>query len=248
MSERRFLVPPGSLAAGAGTRVILRGDEHHHLARVLRLAAGDAVGLFDGAGAGCLGRVERIERDATQVMVERLDDRAVEPRRMVTLAQAIPRNPDRMDLVVQKTTEVGVSRIVPVVAERSVARPGQGSRTRLERWRRIAADAARQSGRLRIPAVDGPVPWEEFLRRSEESDVRLVLSTEDPAAAPLAGAAGAGSVIIAVGPEGGWSDGDLAGARAAGYRSVRLGPRILRSETAGIVAVALALYEAGDLS
>ena len=250
MSEHRFLVEPAALAQGEGALLILRGEEHHHLARVLRLKSGDVVGLFDGAGAGCIGRVERIDRDETRVRLESADDRSVEPRLHVTLAQAIPRSPDRMDHLVQKTTEIGVSRIVPIVASRSVARPA-GATSRLERWRRIASDAARQSGRLRVPTVDEPATWEDFIgEAAAPAEARLVLSTEDPLSGELTGmvAAGARHCIIGIGPEGGWSSEELARAQAAGYRSVRLGPRILRTETAGIVAVALALYQAGDLA
>ncbi len=249
MSERRFLVAPEALAAGVGARVILRGAEHHHLARVLRLVAGDAVALFDGAGTGYRGRVERIDRAETLLALESLDDRKVEPRLHVTLAQGIPRSPDRMDHLVQKTTEIGVARIAPIVASRSVARPTSGASGRLERWRRIAEDAARQSGRLNVPAVDEPATWEDFLKRPAAEDLRLVLSTEDPHAAPLAGAGPfPARAVLAIGPEGGWSSGDLSLATAAGYRSVHLGPRILRTETAGIVAVALVLFQAGDLT
>lgn len=154
-----------------------------------------------------------------------------------------------MDHLVQKTTEIGVSRIVPIVARRSVARPS-GAKSRLERWRRIASDAARQSGRLRIPAVDEPVTWEDFVEEAAwANEARLVLTTEDPASQPLAGMVPteAGRCVIGIGPEGGWSAEEVTLARGAGYRSVRLGPRILRTETAGIVAVAIALYQAGDL-
>ena len=262
MSERRFLVAPGSLAEGEGALLILRGAEHHHLARVLRLVAGDAMAVFDGAGTGYRGTVERIDREETRVRLGSRDDRKVEPRLHVTLAQAIPRNPDRMDLLVQKTTEIGVSRIAPIVASRSVARP-TGATGRLERWRRIAEDAARQSGRLSVPEVSEPATWEDFANRSgwsaterdttsalpPQGELRLVLSTEDPRAEPLGGLGpdGPPRAVLAIGPEGGWSPQDLALAAAAGYRSIHLGPRVLRTETAGIVAVGLALFQAGDL-
>lgn len=248
MSERRFLVSPGSLAEGEGALLILRGAEHHHLARVLRLVAGDAMAVFDGAGTGYRGTVERIDREETRVRLGSREDRKVEPRLHVTLAQAIPRNPDRMDLLVQKTTEIGVSRIAPIVASRSVARPA-GATGRLERWRRIAEDAARQSGRLSVPELSEPVTWEDFAKLPSQGELRLVLSTEDPRAEPLAGLGpdGPARAVLAIGPEGGWSPQDLALAAAAGYRSIHLGPRVLRTETAGIVAVGLALFQAGDL-
>ncbi len=247
-SERRFLIPPDELPDAAGTTAVLSGPEHHHLSRVLRLKEGDAVSLFDGEGRGYDGVIESVGKDATRIRLGEKDRRSVEPSLRVVLAQAIPHH-DKMDLVVQKTTEIGVAVIVPILSQRSVMRPGPASGRRLERWRRIVAEAARQSGRLAIPEVASPVPWTTFLEGlADDGSDRLILSPAAPDSegwGPAAG--GSRGAILAIGPEGGWSPEEEKAATERGFRAVSLGGRVLRAETAAIVAAALALHAAGDL-
>ncbi|HKY32695.1 MAG TPA: RsmE family RNA methyltransferase, partial [Candidatus Polarisedimenticolia bacterium] len=147
MSERRFLVDPEAVDRAAGTAWV-SGAEHRHLARVLRLRPGDAVSVFDGRGGADRGRIAAIERERTLVRLEGPEEGSVEPDFEVILAQAIPQS-DRMEAVIQKTTELGVARIVPLATARGVVKPRAGGWPRLERWRRVAAEAARQSGRRR---------------------------------------------------------------------------------------------------
>jgi len=251
MTDRRFLVEPDQIATGFAD---VTGSEHHHLSRVLRLKRGDAVSVFDGSGEGRLGVIASIEKNRTVVRLTASDPRAVEPRLHLTLAQGIPRH-DKMDLVIQMTTEAGVAAIVPIVAERSVARVhlwGGGASRSVERWRRITREAARQSGRLRIPEVSDPMTWSDLARTPgrDPDSARLVFVADSREATPT----GLGclsrttrSAVIAVGPEGGWSPAEVAVARECGFIPACLGPRVLRTETAGIVAVALALFLAGDL-
>ena len=249
MTERRFLVSPEALEAGSGASVLLDGDEHHHLTRVLRLRPEDVVWVFDGAGRGFRGSIESIGRDSTRVRLESPDDRRVDPVFQVTLAQGVPHH-DKMDLVVQKATELGVACIVPILTERTVMAFPAGRSARLERWRRMAREAARQSGRLRVPAVEEPQEWSRFVRSATSRDSRdrfLLVADPTPGAGwPRRGSAG-DSAVVAVGAEGGWSESEVADGLEHGYSRVGLGPRVLRTETAGIVAVALALYLAGEL-
>ena len=258
MTTHRFFIPPEDLAAAEASAeprlASLRGPEHHHLHRVLRLAAGEPVALFDGAGRGHFGVLASIDGDSATVRLTAPDTRDVEPRFRLTLAQGIPQH-DRMDLIVQKTTELGVFGIVPIAGARTgvkTAAPGEWKR--LDRWRRIARDAARQSGRLRVPVVADPLVAPVWLRDGELPPswrgAGLFVLCPDAGGAPLEPAdlaAAAGAAVVAVGPEGGWTAEEVDRATAAGFRRVSLGPRVLRTETAGIVAVALLLYLAGEM-
>lgn len=252
MTQRRFHVAPADLEDAVEGTAVIRQDEHHHLRKVLRLRPGDAVSVFDGAGRGFLGKIETITADETRVRLTERDERIVEPAFEVVLAQGIPHH-DRMDLVIQKTTEIGVARIAPIIAERTVVRAGsEGEWKRLSRWRRVATEAARQCGRLRVPAVNEPVSWKEFLEQLPETpdQVRLILDPEGETMSDAGGlvqTASTRSALIAVGPEGGWTGREAALGRARGFLPVVLGPRVLRTETAGIVAVALSLFLAGEM-
>jgi 16S rRNA (uracil1498-N3)-methyltransferase len=236
----RLYVPPERLT---GTQVELDGEPYRHLARVLRAAPGDAVLLFDGQGHEVEARVVAVgARAVTLALGARREVPA--PALAITLLQGVPRG-ERMDLLVQKTTELGVARIVPVLAERCVARP---PRERSSRWQTIAEEAARQCGRADVPLVTAPVPLAEGLSLAGPCAVRLAL-WEGERALPLrrAFAGDAPSVALLVGPEGGLAPAEVEAARAAGFATVGVGPRILRAETAAIVAVALVQAAAGGL-
>ena len=204
----------GCLSAGSwsGPRLdLLRGEarvtgaEHHHLTRVLRLRVGDAVALFDGMGGGHHGEVAAIGRDETHVRLTGPDTRPVDPEFSLTLAQAIPHS-EKMEWVIQKATELGVGRIVPVVAARSVVRPPGGRWERLERWRRVAQEAARQSGRRRVPIVDEPQAWDAVLSASEGRVSGSCCARTRVRQRPRGWRCRpARAALVAVGPEGGWS-------------------------------------------
>jgi 16S rRNA (uracil1498-N3)-methyltransferase len=241
MSARRLFVPAERLA---GARVVLTGDEHRHVARVLRAQPGDALTLFDGAGIEVQAEVVRV--DAREVEVALGARRSVPGSAAavaVTLLVAVPRG-ERMELVVQKTTELGVARIVPVIAGRSVARP---EASRRERWEKVAREAARQCGRADVPRVEAPAPLADALNLPDLPAARLAL-WEGERQQPMRAALGQDRAIaLLVGPEGGFEPDEIARARTAGFRPVSLGPRILRVETAAIVSVALAQAAAGGL-
>jgi 16S rRNA (uracil1498-N3)-methyltransferase len=252
MSRTRLFVTAARLG---GAHVTLTGDEHRHLARVLRARQGDAVTLFDGAGAEVDATIVRVgPRDAELALGARRAVASSAAAVAITLLVAVPRG-ERMDLVVQKTTELGVARVVPVVSARSVARP---EAARAARWDKIAREAARQCGRADVPRVDAPVALAAALVEPDLPATRLALWEGERGrslrAALAAGAFGAEApgrqnpaVALLVGPEGGFSDDEVAAARAAGFVAVGLGPRILRVETAAIVGVALVQSAAGGL-
>lgn len=235
MSSRRLFVPGERLT---GPRLTLTGEEHRHVGRVLRGRVGDTLTLFDGAGGEVEGRIARVERDTIDVELG-ARRQVAGPATPLTLLVAVPRGP-RMDFLVQKTVELGVARIVPVIAERSVARP-DAEAGRVARWDKIAREAARQCGRADVPAVAPPVPLAGALADGALPPRRLALFEGEKARslrAELAGAAPAPTALL-VGPEGGFSAAEIAAARGAGFVPVGLGPRILRVETAAIAGLTL---------
>jgi 16S rRNA (uracil1498-N3)-methyltransferase len=229
-----------------GARVRLPRDAAAHVTRVLRLGAGDALTLFNGDGADYPARISALVRGAVEAEVTGRADARAESPLPVTLVQGIARA-ERMDLVLQKATELGVAAVVPVAAARSVVRLDAGSRGRkLEHWRGIAIAACEQCGRARVPEVATPRTLGEFLAEPARARMRILLA---PGADLSLGTAarGAESVELLVGPEGGLEDGERRAALAAGFLACRLGPRVLRSETAAIAAIAVLQAAAGDL-
>ena len=255
MTRRRFYAPPGAFAAG-GAAVVLSEEESRHLRDVLRLRAGDEAHVFDGEGrefacvvadAGGRGGGARLEvRGAAE------PPSAESPLRL-TLAAALLKG-EKFDLVVQKATELGASRVAPVVTRRADVRPrdeGDAAR-RVERWRRLALEAAKQSGRARLPEVSKPVGFEALVSAAPGAGEARVLFAERGGlglGSLAAGAAGArpAAVVALVGPEGGWEDEEVALAAAAGWSVVTLGGRTLRAETAAIVVCVLLQNLFGDL-
>lgn len=232
-----------------GTRVALRGSAASHVIRVLRLHPGDALTLFNGRGGEYLGSIDKSH--AGEVTVTVGEQRAVERESplSLTLAQGVSRG-ERMDLVVQKATELGVSCIVPVLTARSVVRLDvQQAARKLAHWRGIAIAACEQSGRNRVPEVATPLTLREFTgtaRAVGAVGARLLLSPAaalrlDDVAPPVT------QVTVLIGPEGGLTDPEEDLARTAGFTPVRLGPRVLRTETAAIAALTLLQRKFGDL-
>ncbi|HLQ09869.1 MAG TPA: 16S rRNA (uracil(1498)-N(3))-methyltransferase [Steroidobacteraceae bacterium] len=229
----------------SGMRVTLQGSAAGHLTRVLRLRVGEALTVFNGAGGEYAASIEHAHAGRVAVAIAELRAIERESPLTLTLAQGVSRG-ERMDLVVQKATELGASGLAPVLAERSVVRlTAQQAERRLNHWRAIAIAACEQSGRNRLPAIASPVPLKDFLRTSDGS-MRLLLS---PAAtATLADLPRLVSAItVLIGPEGGLAEAEQEAAVAAGFKPVRVGPRVLRTETAAIAALTLLQREFGDL-
>jgi 16S rRNA (uracil1498-N3)-methyltransferase len=233
-------------ALAPGARVRLPAEAAAHVARVLRLGRGDAVTLFNGDGADYPARIAAIGRGTVEAEVTGRADARAESPLAVTLVQGIARA-ERMDLVLQKATELGVAAVVPVATARSVVRLDAASRGRkVSHWRGIVIAACEQCGRARVPEVAEPRPLGEFLAEPGGAQTRILLA---PGAelALAAAARDAASIELLVGPEGGLEDEERRAALAAGFRACRLGPRVLRSETAAIAALAVVQSVAGDL-
>lgn len=224
----------------------LDGSAAGHVARVLRLKPGDPLVLFNGDGREYQGKVGAASGNRVEVLLESACPGLPESPLAVTLAQGLARG-ERMDLVIQKATELGVARIVPLQAERSVVRlDARQAARKLEHWRAVALSACEQSGRNRPPVVESPRSLAEWLRDPDVPPCRLQLAPG--AARPLAALQpGAGPVALLIGPEGGLTPDEQAQALAAGYEPHSAGPRILRTETAAIAALAILQAAAGDL-
>jgi 16S rRNA (uracil1498-N3)-methyltransferase len=241
----RFFVAPATLASAPA--VALTGEIARQIARVLRLRPGERVVLFDGSGREWLVRLTAVTPDTATGAIERERAGDAEPRLRLTLYQAALKG-DHMDYVLQKGTEVGIAAFVPLLTERTIARAVD--ERKLTRWRRIVREAAEQSGRTIVPPVAPAVPLAAAGERLAGTPALLLWEAER---ATGLGAALTGlprplpPLALIVGPEGGLSEREVAGAVAAGAHTVGLGPRILRAETAGLVAASALLFAAGDL-
>ena len=238
---------PSPLAAGRP--IALPSQAAHHALRVLRLRPGDEVVLFDGTGGEWPGRLVEPGRGGQDVRVTLSDWREVERESplVLTLAQALPAA-DKMDWVAQKAVELGAAAIQPLVAGRSVVRlAGERAEKRLEHWRQVIVSACEQCGRNRLPVLGPLFDLPHYLAQpAAANEMRLLLSPHQGLRLSALSRPGAG-VTLLVGPEGGFTEGEEAAARSAGFQPVSLGPRVLRTETAGIAAIAAIMALWGDL-
>ncbi|MEW6182884.1 MAG: 16S rRNA (uracil(1498)-N(3))-methyltransferase [Bacillota bacterium] len=237
--------------------VPVRGEDVRYLTRVLRLGTGDAVTVLDGQGREFSAVIKTVSKEAVLLALVREITPDTETGVKVTLFQAVPKG-DKMDLVVQKTTELGAFRIVPVITERVVVRPDetQAARRR-DRWQRIARDASRQCGRSVVPAVESFLSFQAALELHHDASLTGIMPWEGEADLSLRGfltgvlnvppAERRGGISIFIGPEGGFSLAEVEAARMLGVVTVSLGKRILRTETAGMVTLALVLHAFGEL-
>jgi 16S rRNA (uracil1498-N3)-methyltransferase len=232
----------------AGDRVAFAPDDARKLATVLRKRSGDRVQVVDSGGAAYAATLEVDGRDVRAVLDEPLHRAPVETALRVTIAQAVPKG-QKMDLVVEKATELGAHAIVPVRSARVVGH--DTSPGKVERWRRIAKSAAQQSGRTRVPEVADVHDWDALLATFPSYD-RVYVPWEIAEPSPLRDVfdrelPGAASVLVVIGPEGGFGADEVERARNAGAATISLGRRILRTETAALVVLAAILYARREL-
>lgn len=225
MADRFYTPQP--LALGD---VVLDGPEAHHLSTVRRFEPGDAVTLFNGDGREYAAEVVAVDRKRATLHVRAVLDISRESPVNLTVASALPKG-DRADYLVEKLTELGVTHFIPLVTVRSVVVP---KATTVEKLARVVVEASKQCGRNRLMTVGPPTTWRDFLTRRD--GVQLILHTAGGGAvAPPSFAAG---VTVAVGPEGGFATEEITAALEAGRSVLSLGPRVLRVETAAVVAAA----------
>ena len=234
-----------------GKRLVVEGSAANHITRVLRLRSGDALTVFDGSGGEFGARIQEFRKDSVVVAVEEHRPLERESPLPLTLAQGISRG-ERMDWVIQKATELGTARIVPLFTKRSVVRLDEKQADRkLQHWRAIAIAACEQCGRNRIPELAAPVDFFDVLPAEASGATRLLLSpTGDLRIEDLGQDVRQGAskgITVLIGPEGGLEDVEQEAALAAGFKAVRLGPRVLRTETAAIAALTIIQRYFGDL-
>ncbi len=237
MPDRYFVTPPVDAA-----RAVLRGDEAHHLAKVMRVKPGDEIIVFDGGGCEWLARVAAVQRG--EIALELLEQREMDREQgvAVTLAVALPKS-ERQRWLVEKSVELGVQRLVPLITDRGVAQPVDNA---LSRLRRTVVEASKQCGRNRLMEIAAPQPWTGFCAAVAVLGDRRVMA--DPSGSEDVGnlldgwrtSRLASSLVFAVGPEGGWTEGERHSAASHGWQMVSLGPRILRVETAALLLASIA--------
>jgi 16S rRNA (uracil1498-N3)-methyltransferase len=231
---RRFFINSQAIEAD---KVTVSGSDVRHIRDVLRLGPGDHIVVIDESAA-------EYEIELTETTGDEIAGRITAVRRpqvpevALALFQGLPKGP-KFDEVVEKATELGVDRIAPVIMERTVARPRDGAK-RVERWRRIAEAAAKQSRRPTMPRVDEPLSWSECLAAVREYDLTVLFweGASEPVDIALEGFAGRRLAVI-IGPEGGLAAAEVEALTGAGAKTAWLGPRILRTETAPIAALAV---------
>lgn len=246
---RRFYVEPGTLAADS---ISIDGPLARRIVTVLRAKPGDQIALFAGAGDDVIVRLTSVTPRRLEGVIERREPGPPESRTRVHLYQSITRG-ERFDWLVEKATELGAASVTPLLAARAVVKTRDDS-ARAARWRRIAVEAAEQCGRSAVPEVGAPAAFTAALAAAP--GVILLPYEDADAAAPSVAEAlrvriddvfAAAAVSIFIGPEGGYEPAEVERARNAGAAIVTLGERILRSETAGLVALTLVMEAIGEL-
>jgi len=243
MASTRLFVNDPLVSA---TELQLGRDQAHYLGRVLRLRNGDRLTVFNGDNGEFDAHVTSIAKNSATIVVDASLETATESALKIHLVQGVSRG-ERMDFVVQKATELGVKRITPVFTEYGVVKLNDArAAKRNDHWQSVAIGACEQSGRIRPPLIDAPVDlnaW--FGAGTKEADLDLIL--KPGAATPLSSiAAPVTKVCLLIGPEGGFSDTEYEDAEIAGFAAVSLGPRVLRTETAALTAIAVVQSLWGD--
>lgn len=242
-NHRRFFVNPEQIQAD---EAVIEGPIARQIYKVLRLKQGDPITLLDGSGAVYEAEIGSCTSGHVAAHILDKHDGANEPRIRLILASCVPKS-DRMELIVQKCTELGISEIVLVQSERTIARPDEaGSVRKLDRLEKIATEAAEQCGRSKPPVLKGVVTFSELVEMIPAFPLAIVAWEEEMGLSlgeALRGKNGVEAALIIIGPEGGLSESEVNAAKAAGAVSVSLGSRLLRTDTAAIATCAAMMYE-----
>lgn len=237
---------PVDLPLHPGQELDLPEDIANHLVRVMRLASGDGCILFNGDGHDYRAQLVEVGKRNARVRIEAAIAVDNESPLRITLLQGIARG-EKMDLILQKSTELGVAALVPVNSERSEVRlQGERASKRLAHWNSVVASACGQSGRAVIPPVSAPANLAQACTELPADSLRLCLDPRGQWRLDTLPTVGAGGIVVAIGPEGGWSPRDLQILAEAGFSGLQLGPRVLRTETAGLAALAALQARLGD--
>jgi 16S rRNA (uracil1498-N3)-methyltransferase len=254
----RLFLPPEKLKS---KKILITGEQARYLSLVMRSRPGDRLLLFDGLGFKYECTIISVHKKEVLAELIKKSPHSVESPVSITLVQGLPKA-DKMDLIVQKTTELGVTKIIPVITERSQVRHTD----KTERWKKIAQSASQQSGRDKVPEIGDPVTFKDFLEvyitplakgyiediKGIKLDSRIhMIFSEDRKSSnlkqALSGLRSMTDIMIVIGPEGGFTNEEVDAASERGFVPVSLGPRILRTETAPLAAVSIVQYELGDM-
>ncbi len=240
----RFYVPKENVR---GNEIIVEGDEAHHALDVMRLSDGDKVVIFDGTGAEYSGFIKEADRKGKKAIVEiiRKDVPLAESLPEIVLAQAIPKK-NKMDYIVEKATELGVSKIVPIVTERTIVRPDdRSSGKKLDRWRRNVLEAAKQCARSSVPEITEITSFKKLVEELDQYDLALMACLGDTTISIKESLKNfkSGKILIFIGPEGDFTPEEMRMADRDNCRFVSLGNRVLKSDTAGLFVLSVLSYE-----
>ena len=245
----RFFVPRENIG---DEKIKITGGDVQHIARVLRMGGGDELTLCDGSGTDYCAVIEKIGDKEIECKIISRKNSTAEADIEVTLVQGLPKA-TKMDYIIQKTTELGVSRIIPCTLSRCVVKleDKKAAEKKTERWRKISGEAAKQSGRGIIPEVCVPQSLDEAIKSLEDCDIVFVpyeCEEETTIKSVLTSKENPKKAGFIIGPEGGFDISEIEKIKAAGIPSVTLGKRILRTETAGEAVLAMIMYEIGDIN
>lgn len=241
-SMRRFFIPDSAVS---GNTVVITGEDAHHIKNVLRMKAGDTISVVSGCGNEYTCKITGTEADIEAVIID-FSRAASELPCSPVLFQCLPKK-EKMEFVIQKAVELGVSEIVPVFSERTIVKMDEKKAvSRVSRWNAIAKSAAEQSRRSVIPEVKAPVSFKKALDISAECDIKIMPYENAEGmdhTRKLIGSIRPGMTVgVLIGPEGGFSEAEVGQARDAGFETVTLGRRILRTETAGMTALSFIIF------
>ena len=240
----RFFVEPDQVS---GNKIIIEGSDVNHITKVLRMKIGEELMVCDGTGLDYFCTIAKLDSDAVFCDVCNKWESYSELPVKVTLFQGLPKA-DKMELIIQKTVELGVYEIVPVAMQRSIAKlDDKKAGRKIERWQSISESAAKQAGRGIIPKVTEPMSFAEALEYAKEMD-SIIVPYENAKGISytkevISEAKACARLAIFIGPEGGFADSEIESAKEAGAKLVTLGNRILRTETAGMATLAILMYE-----
>ncbi|MEE0943948.1 MAG: 16S rRNA (uracil(1498)-N(3))-methyltransferase [Clostridia bacterium] len=243
----KFFVPPEKVS---GNRIIIDTDDVSHIKRVLRLTTGDEITVSDSTGTDYTARISVIEEKCVICDITGSVKNNTEPNISVTLYQALPKA-SKMEFIIQKTTELGIIRIVPCALSRCVVKlDGKDATKKVERWQKIADEAAKQSGRGVIPQISPVMNFKAAVEEMKKSDMCFVPyeSAEDTKLKSVLNSNQAKEISFMIGPEGGFTPEEAEYLKATGIPLVTLGKRILRTETAGMAVLSMVMYDIGDIN
>lgn len=242
----RFFINEKDINANS---ITITGDDVTHIKRVLRLNAGDSLTLCDGKGSDYSVKIEKVEGDRIITGIMSVERSSTEPPFEVTLFQGLPKS-DKMELIIQKCVELGVNRVVPVSTGRTVVKleNAKDTQNKVNRWRRISLEAAKQCNRGAVPEIEMPVSFDKALELSAGSQLGIIPYEKERSGGLKKILTGDfQSISVFIGPEGGFTEEEIEKALLKGLKPVTLGPRILRTETAGPAVLSILMYALGDM-